>query len=78
MLKVKDLDLHLGGLKILNNLSFEVKDASITGLIGPNGAGKSSFYNALFGLFPLKKGSIKFQKKRSSGYLKIYLPLRWK
>ena len=60
MLQVRDLNLHIGGLKILNNLSFDVRDGSITGLIGPNGAGKSTFYNALFNLFPANKGSIKF------------------
>lgn len=61
MLQVRDLDLHIGGLKILNNLSFDIKEGSITGLIGPNGAGKSSFYNALFNLFPANRGSIKFR-----------------
>lgn len=61
MLKVRDLDLHIGGLKILNNLIFDVKEGSITGLIGPNGAGKSSFYNTLFALFPASSGSIKFE-----------------
>jgi len=59
MLQVRDLNLHIGGLKILSDLSFDVKDGSITGLIGPNGAGKSSFYNALFNLFPASGGSIK-------------------
>lgn len=60
MLQVKNLDLQLGGLKILDNLTFDIKEGSITGLIGPNGAGKSSFYNSLFGLFQANKGSIKF------------------
>ncbi|MBU0705604.1 ABC transporter ATP-binding protein [Patescibacteria group bacterium] len=59
MLLVRDLNLHIGGLKILNDLSFDVQDGSITGLIGPNGAGKSSFYNVLFNLFPASGGSIK-------------------
>jgi len=59
MLQVRDLNLHIGGLKILNDLSFDVREGSITGLIGPNGAGKSTFYNALFNLFPASGGSIK-------------------
>lgn len=59
MLQVRDLDLHIGGLKILHNLSFDIEEGSITGLIGPNGAGKSTFYNALFNLFPASGGSIK-------------------
>ena len=59
MLQVRDINLHIGGLKILNNLSFDVKEGSITGLIGPNGAGKSTFYNVLFSLLPANSGSIK-------------------
>lgn len=59
MLVVKDLNLQIGGLKILNHLSFKVKQGSITGLIGPNGAGKSTFYNTLFNLLPANSGSIK-------------------
>ncbi len=59
MLQVKNLNLSIGGLKILQNLSFEIKKGSVTGLIGPNGAGKSSFFNALFALFPPNSGSIK-------------------
>ncbi|QQR83266.1 ATP-binding cassette domain-containing protein [Candidatus Peregrinibacteria bacterium] len=47
-------------MKILNDLSFTIKEGSITGLIGPNGAGKSSFFNALFALFP-STGSIKLE-----------------
>lgn len=62
MLKVRNLSLHLGGLQILNNLTFDVKEGKVTGLIGPNGAGKSSFYNALFGFFPPNTGSIRWKE----------------
>lgn len=61
MLVVKDLNLQIGGLKILNQLSFNIKEGSITGLIGPNGAGKSSFYNVLFNLFAGATGSIQLE-----------------
>ncbi len=61
MLKVRDLTLHIGGLQILDHLSFDVPQGSITGLIGPNGAGKSSFFNALFNLFLPQKGSIRLE-----------------
>ncbi len=61
MLQVRNLNLRLGGLHILNNLTFDVREQSITGLIGPNGAGKSSFFNAVFGLFPGATGSAKLE-----------------
>lgn len=62
MLQVRNLNLRLGGLHILNDLTFDVREQSITGLIGPNGAGKSSFFNAVFGLFPGATGSAKLEE----------------
>ena len=43
---------------ILNNLSFEVPQGSITLLIGPNGAGKSTVLKTLFGLLKPRQGRI--------------------
>lgn len=60
MLQVRDINVKLGGMHILSNLTFDVKDKSITGLIGPNGAGKSVFFGTLFGLFKPSSGSIKY------------------
>ena len=58
MLKFHKIDLSLGGLRILHQLSMEFEAGKITGLIGPNGAGKSTVFNVLFGLIPFAKGSI--------------------
>ena len=43
---------------ILNNLSFQVPEGSITLLIGPNGAGKSTVLKTLFGLLKPRQGRI--------------------
>jgi branched-chain amino acid transport system ATP-binding protein len=43
---------------ILNNLSFQVPNGSITLLIGPNGAGKSTVLKTLFGLLKPRRGRI--------------------
>jgi branched-chain amino acid transport system ATP-binding protein len=43
---------------ILNNLSFKVRQGSITLLLGPNGAGKSTVLKTLFGLLKLRQGRI--------------------
>lgn len=58
MLKVQNISLTLGGLRILYDISFEVKQGEIIGLIGPNGAGKSSFFNVLSGMLVPDTGSI--------------------
>lgn len=61
MLQLQHIQLGLGGLKILNDLSLEIEEGKITGLIGPNGAGKSTVFNLITGFFSTAKGSIRLQ-----------------
>jgi len=67
MLKFHKINLALGGLRILHQLSMEIEEGKITGLIGPNGAGKSTVFNVLFGLIPFAKGSIKLRDQEVLG-----------
>jgi branched-chain amino acid transport system ATP-binding protein len=57
-----------GGLVALDNVDFEVKKSSITGLIGPNGAGKTTLFNCIHGVYPLSAGTILFEGKKITGY----------
>lgn len=50
LLSVRGLVKSFGGLKAVNNVSFDVTAGSIVALIGPNGAGKSTTFNMLTGL----------------------------
>ena len=49
---------YLPGIDILNGCSMTVKEGELIGIIGPNGAGKSTFLKALFGLVPVRTGSV--------------------
>jgi len=49
---------YLPGVDILNGCSLEVHPGEIIGIIGPNGAGKSTLVKVLFGLVPLRRGSV--------------------
>ena len=49
---------YLPGIDILNGCSMEVRQGELIGIIGPNGAGKSTFLKALFGLVPIREGSV--------------------
>ena len=49
---------YLPGIDILNGCSMTVKEGELIGIIGPNGAGKSTFLKALFGLVPVRSGSV--------------------
>ncbi len=52
---------------ILNNLSFKVRQGSITLLLGPNGAGKSTVLKTLFGLLKPRQGRILLNGENTIG-----------
>ena len=68
ILKVKNLSVQLGGEKILENISFEVKEGEVLTLLGPNGAGKTVLLKTLLGIFPYK-GEIIWKKGIRIGYV---------
>ncbi len=61
LMEVKDLSMFFGGIKAVENLSFEIEEDSITALIGPNGAGKTATYNCLTGFYKATAGEILYQ-----------------
>lgn len=61
ILKIENLSLYFGGLKAVNDLSFNVKEGDIVGLIGPNGAGKTTVFNCLTRFYDHYTGNIYYQ-----------------
>ena len=49
---------YLPGVDILRSCSVEVGEGELIGIIGPNGAGKSTLLKAVFGLVPVRSGTI--------------------
>jgi branched-chain amino acid transport system ATP-binding protein len=49
---------YLPGIDILNRCSIDVADGELVGIIGPNGAGKSTLLKAVFGLVPVRSGTV--------------------
>lgn len=60
MLQVNGLSKDFGGLRALDDVSFEVHEGEIVGLIGPNGSGKSTAFNVISGFLPATSGSVTF------------------
>jgi len=58
LLKLTNVSRHFGGLKVLQDVSFGVRQGAISGLIGPNGAGKTTVFNLITGLLPPTTGDI--------------------
>lgn len=48
-IKVSGLTKSFGGVRVLNDVSFEHSSTGVLGLVGPNGAGKSTLFNVLGG-----------------------------
>jgi branched-chain amino acid transport system ATP-binding protein len=49
-----------GKMTILNGATARVHRGAITTVIGPNGAGKSTLFKTVFGLLPVRSGTITF------------------
>ena len=59
----KDMYAGYGASMILNGCSISVDKGKIAVIVGPNGAGKTTAMKALFGMLPLKNGSVTIQGK---------------
>jgi len=57
-LKVEGAAKQFGGLRAVDDVSFEVRFGQIVALIGPNGAGKSTLFNLVSGIEPLSAGRV--------------------
>ncbi|MDA8405767.1 MAG: ABC transporter ATP-binding protein [Deltaproteobacteria bacterium] len=67
LLEIRNVARVFGGLKALENVSFNVPRGAICGLIGPNGAGKTTLINMISGLGPLSEGAILLDGQLISG-----------
>jgi ABC-type branched-subunit amino acid transport system ATPase component len=67
VLKLDALSKSFGGLRAVNDLSFDVKSGTITSLIGGNGAGKTTAFNLITGNLTPDAGHIYFRDKRVDG-----------
>jgi branched-chain amino acid transport system ATP-binding protein len=57
---VEHLSMSFGGLKAVDDVSFEIQEGAIHGLIGPNGAGKTTVFNCISGLYKPTGGRVTF------------------
>jgi branched-chain amino acid transport system ATP-binding protein len=67
ILRVKNLSKSFGGVKALNDVSFNLFEGEIMGVIGPNGSGKTTLVNTITGFVKADVGEIFFRDKRLTG-----------
>ena len=58
LLSVEGLGITFGGLKAVNDVSFQVKPGEIVSVIGPNGAGKTTLFNMISGIYQAGSGRV--------------------
>src|SRR6266446_4829280 len=57
-----------GRMTILNGTTARVRRRAITTVIGPNGAGKSTMFKAIFGLLPVRSGTVAFAGRNVTNF----------
>ncbi len=67
MLKIRNLNVHYGGISAVKGISLDVPEKSIVTLIGANGAGKSTTLRSIVGLVKASQGEINFLGENITG-----------
>ena len=67
IISFKNVSLSFGGVKALNDVSFDIKEGSLQAIIGPNGAGKTSIFNCISGIYKPTSGLVEFKGKNIDG-----------
>jgi branched-chain amino acid transport system ATP-binding protein len=58
ILATRGLGLHIGGARIVDDVTLEARGGELVAIIGPNGAGKTSLFNLISGLMEPTAGRV--------------------
>ena len=67
-LKVTGVGKSFGGVRALNECSFEIAAGRITALIGPNGSGKTTAFNCISGFYAPDQGRVVLGDRDITGW----------
>jgi branched-chain amino acid transport system ATP-binding protein len=67
ILRVEGVSKTFGGLRAVDQVSFDVAPDTVVGLIGPNGAGKTTTFNLITGNHRVDEGNILFEGRAVTG-----------
>lgn len=67
LLDVNGIGISFGGVKAVQDVSFEVRKGQIVSVIGPNGAGKTTLFNMLSGVYMPLQGEVKLKDEPVTG-----------
>jgi len=58
ILSFQNVSKNFSGLRVIDEVTFDVERGSRTALIGPNGAGKTTVFNLISGVYPIDQGQV--------------------
>ncbi|MEM7425845.1 MAG: ABC transporter ATP-binding protein [Pseudomonadota bacterium] len=61
LLNIENISLSFGGVKAIQDVSFDILKGEIRAIIGPNGAGKTSMLNVINGFYHPQEGKITYK-----------------
>ncbi len=67
VLQVEGVAKHFGGIRAVEDVSFEVHEGEILGIIGPNGCGKSTLFNCILGQLTPTAGRVRLDGQDVTG-----------
>jgi branched-chain amino acid transport system ATP-binding protein len=76
ILEIANLSKHFGGIKAVDELTFDVAQGEILGLLGPNGSGKTTLFNLITGVYEADSGTIRFLDQDITNQLSYKIALR--
>jgi branched-chain amino acid transport system ATP-binding protein len=59
-LQAENLSVHFGGVKAVQEVSFEVGQGEVFSIVGPNGAGKTTIFNLISRIYDATHGKVFF------------------
>jgi branched-chain amino acid transport system ATP-binding protein len=65
--RAENLGIQFGGVRAVDNVSFELERGEVYTIIGPNGAGKTTIFNLIGLIYPATTGRISFQGRELTG-----------
>lgn len=76
LLEVQSLSKSFGGVKAVQNVSFQVESGVVYSVIGPNGAGKTTLFNLITGVYTPSAGEIRLDGESVEGFTPNQLAMR--
>ena len=67
LLRVEGLTKQFGGVRAVNDVSFDLPAGGLMGIIGPNGSGKTTLVNCITGFVRPTHGQVRFRGKSITG-----------